>query len=120
MTRKTEGFFAEPVNGRSLLYHIDCGFSNREGIYYARYMDDFLLLTHTRWQLRRCIAELNESLDVSGFEQHPEKTFTGRVTRGFDWPGAWYEAGPPGCRPGQYDSTGNGVCGFMSQPVAMD
>ncbi|EEE1295789.1 transposase, partial [Salmonella enterica subsp. diarizonae] len=67
--------------------------------YYARYMDDFLILTQTRWQLRRCIAQLNESLDVSGFEQHPDKTFIGRITRGFDWLGAWSEPGSAGLAP---------------------
>ncbi|EBI7650076.1 transposase, partial [Salmonella enterica] len=88
-----------PLMGASLLYHIDCGFSDREGIYYARYMDDFLILTQTRWQLRRCIAQLNDSLDVSGFEQHPDRTYIGRITRGFDWPGAWFEPGSAGLAP---------------------
>ncbi len=94
-----KGCSLSPLMGASLLYHIDCGFSHREGIYYARYMDDFLILTQTRWQLRRCIAQLNESLDVSGFEQHPDKTFIGRITRGFDWLGAWSEPGSAGLAP---------------------
>ncbi|ENC7118052.1 transposase, partial [Salmonella enterica] len=94
-----KGCSLSPMIGASLLYLIDCGFSHREGIYYARYMDDFLLLTRTRWQLRRCIAQLNDSLDVSGFEQHPDKTFIGRISRGFDWLGAWFEPGAAGLAP---------------------
>lgn len=43
-------------------------------VFYARYMDDFLLLNRTRWQLRRGISRLAEFFDLSGFERHPEKT----------------------------------------------
>ncbi|EMB7449136.1 hypothetical protein VAB55_003134 [Salmonella enterica] len=85
--------------GCRLVARKHCGFSKREVIYYARYMDDFLILTQTRWQLRRCIAQLNDSLDVSGFEQHPDKTYIGRITRGFDWLGAWFEPGSAGLAP---------------------
>ncbi|EKM3981585.1 hypothetical protein PUT37_001916 [Salmonella enterica] len=75
------------------------GFSKLEGIYYARSTDDFFILTQTRWQLSRCIAQLNDSLDVSGFEPHPDKTYFGRMARGFDWLGAWFEPGSAGLAP---------------------
>lgn len=49
-----------PLIGGSLLYHIDQSFRemNPDNVFYVRYMDDFLLLTRTRWQLRRGIAQL--------------------------------------------------------------
>ncbi|EGT3611690.1 transposase [Morganella morganii] len=94
-----KGCSLSPLMGASLLYDIDSSFSNVDGIYYARYMDDFLLLTGTRWQLRRCVAQLNESLDVSGFEQHPGKTYIGKTAKGFDWLGAWVERGNHGISP---------------------
>ncbi|EBH8951723.1 transposase [Salmonella enterica subsp. diarizonae serovar 48:i:z] len=83
-----------PLMGASLLYHIDCGFSHREGIYYAAIWTTFFYSP-----VHACIAQLNESLDVSGFEQHPDKTFIGRITRGFDWLGAWFEPGAAGLAP---------------------
>ncbi len=90
------GCALSPLIGGSLLRHIDgyyCSFDPDE-VFYARYMDDFLLLTRSRWQLRRGIGRLAEFFDVSGFERHPDKTRTGRVEKGFDWLGIWF--GPEG------------------------
>lgn len=91
------GCALSPLIGGSLLYHVDCHFRtlSPEEVFYARYMDDFLLLTSTRWQLRRGIARLAEYFDVSGFERHPEKTQTGRIEKGFDWLGVWFGAEGP-------------------------
>lgn len=55
-------------------------------------MDEILLLTRPRWQLRRAIRQLAEFFDLSGFERHPEKTQTGRISHGFDWLGIWFYA----------------------------
>jgi hypothetical protein len=53
-------------------------------------MDDFLVLTRTRWQLRRCVKRLHEFFDLGGFETHPDKTQLGRIEHGFDWLGVWF------------------------------
>lgn len=53
-------------------------------------MDDFLVFTRTRWQLRRAVARLAERFDISGFERHPDKTQTGKLEKGFDWLGIWF------------------------------
>lgn len=88
------GCALSPLIGGSLLRHIDGWYSSFDSdeVFYARYMDDFLLLTRTRWQLRRGISRLAEFFDLSGFERHPEKTQTGRVEKGFDWLGIWFGA----------------------------
>ncbi|MFA1240773.1 hypothetical protein ACLPHD_20275 [Serratia odorifera] len=70
---------------------------NPEETFYFRYMDDFLLLTRTRWQLSRGIARLAEYLELSGFECYTDKTQTGRLEYGFDWLGLWF--GPDGTTP---------------------
>lgn len=48
-------------------------------------MDDFLILTKTQHKLRECVRYLNSSLSVRGFEKHKDKTFIGKISRGFDW-----------------------------------
>ncbi|MBH3000329.1 transposase [Serratia marcescens] len=94
------GCALSPLLGASLLYHVDVRFSSVEDIYYARYMDDFMVLTRTRWRLRQCVAQLNDYFDMRGFEPHPDKTFIGRTARGFDWLGAVFnEHGAAGLAP---------------------
>jgi len=60
----------------------------KKSIYYARYMDDIVILTHTRWQLRKQVRTLNQFFNEAGFSQYPDKTFIGRTKRGYDWMGA--------------------------------
>jgi hypothetical protein len=53
------------------------------GLTYARFMDDWVILAPTRWSLRRAIVVVNETLRELRVEQHPDKTFIGRMERGF-------------------------------------
>lgn len=84
------GCALSPLMGAALLYHVDSHFAASQGIFYARYMDDFVLLTRTRWQLRRCVKQLHEFFNLGGFETHPDKTQLGRIEHGFDWLGVWF------------------------------
>jgi len=59
----------------------------RDGTFYARYMDDWVILAPTRWKLRRAVAAMNEVLCGLKLRKHPDKTFIGRVERGFDFLG---------------------------------
>lgn len=79
-----------PIIGASLLRHIDGDISSRENVFYQRYMDDFIIFTKTRWQLRHIIKRLNEYFDLGGFEPHPDKTQLGKIQNGFDWMGVWF------------------------------
>ena len=83
------GCALSPLIGAALLYDMDTHFTGVKEVLYARYMDDFVLLTRSRWQLRRCVRDLNQFFAMDGFEKHPEKTRIGRVVKGFDWLGAW-------------------------------
>lgn len=82
------GCALSPLMGALHLWAVDNHFARQPGIYYARYMDDFVILTKTRWQLRRQVASLNGFFNDYGFRQHPDKTFIGRTAKGFDWMGA--------------------------------
>lgn len=84
------GSALSPLIGGSLLWHIDDDFSKREDLFYARYMDDFIIFTRTRWHARRAIKRLLGALTREGFDTHPDKTKLGRIEKGFDWLGQWY------------------------------
>jgi RNA-directed DNA polymerase len=57
------------------------------GLFYIRFMDDILVLAPTRWKLRRAVRLVNEILGALRLEKHPDKTFIGRIERGFDFLG---------------------------------
>jgi len=50
-------------------------------------MDDILILAPTRWQLRGAVKVVNQTLGTLSLEKHPDKTFIGRIARGFDFLG---------------------------------
>ena len=66
-------------------------FNAIEDIYYAGYMDNFMVLTRTRWRLRQCVARVNEYFEWGGFTQHPDKTYIGKLSHGMDWPGVQFD-----------------------------
>ncbi|EHN8908237.1 hypothetical protein F6T93_001502 [Enterobacter hormaechei] len=83
-----------PLMGALYLHEMDEHFGREmqaNKIYYARFMDDIVVLTHSRWQLRKHVSKLNQLLAEKHLRQHPDKTFIGRTVRGFDWMGAWLE-----------------------------
>jgi len=59
----------------------------KTGLAYARFMDDWVILAPTRWKLRAAIRLVNDTLAELHVEQHPDKTFIGRISRGFDFLG---------------------------------
>ncbi|MCE5983552.1 reverse transcriptase domain-containing protein [Pseudomonas sp. LF19] len=99
-----DGVFHTPVKGIARgsaispllaafhLYAVDQAFAACAQLVYVRYMDDFLLFAKTRWHLRKAVKQLNRFFNVYGFEQHPDKTFIGKVDKGFDWMGFVFTA----------------------------
>lgn len=57
------------------------------GLFFVRYMDDVIVLAPTRHKLRRAVKIVNETLAELWLEKAPNKTFIGRVERGFDFLG---------------------------------
>jgi len=57
------------------------------GLTYVRFMDDWVILAPTRWKLRHAIRIVNQTLGELKVEQHPDKTYIGRITNGFDFLG---------------------------------
>jgi hypothetical protein len=46
-----------------------------------------IVLAPTRWKLRAAIRVVNQALAELKVQQHPDKTFVGRISRGFDFVG---------------------------------
>ncbi|WP_421263969.1 reverse transcriptase domain-containing protein [Aeromonas sp. 600527] len=84
------GCALSPLIGASLLYHIDADFAGQPDLYYARYIDDFIILARTRWRLRRAIVSLRGHLAEGRFSLHPDKTRIGKLAKGVDWLGGWF------------------------------
>ena len=70
-------------------FFLDCLDRQMEwlGVFYRRFMDDFIVLTTTRWKLKRAVKVVNQHLNGLKLEKHPDKTFVGRISRGFDFLG---------------------------------
>ncbi len=66
----------------------------KSGLFYVRFMDDILVLSPTRWRLRKAVKVENQLLGSLNLEKHPDKTFIGRIEKGFDFLG--YHFGPDG------------------------
>ncbi len=47
-------------------------------------MDDILVLSPSRWRLRKAVKVVNQVLTFLKLEKHPEKTFVGKTERSFD------------------------------------
>jgi hypothetical protein len=50
-------------------------------------VDDILVLAPTRCTLRAAVRQVHQTLTALGLAVHPDKTFIGRIERGFDFLG---------------------------------
>ena len=82
-----------PLMGAFFLNELDEGFA-QDGLFYVRYMDDILIMTKTRWKCRGAVKQLNATFNQLKLEKHPDKTFIGRIEKGFDFLG--YHFSPKG------------------------
>ncbi len=55
--------------------------------FYARYMDDWVILVKTRSQLRRVVKKMHHVMQKLNFKLAVNKTYIGRVQKGFDFLG---------------------------------
>ena len=81
-----------PALGGFFLYELDQQFVSSD-VFYLRYMDDLLVLTKTRWKLRRAVRQLNQALARLRLEKSRPKTFVGKAEKGFDFLGYRFEPG---------------------------
>ncbi len=89
----SRGCSLSPLIGVFFLHELDASFE-QDRLFYVRYMDDILILTKTRWKCRRAVKQHNQALNQLRLEKHPDKTFIGKVEKGFDFLG--YHFSPQG------------------------
>ena len=82
-----------PMLGAFFLTEVDDALE-RLGLFSVRYMDDILVLAPTRWKLRQAVKVVNQILTSLRLAKHPDKTFIGRIVKGFDFLG--YHFSPDG------------------------
>lgn len=58
--------------------------------FYIRYMDDFLIISHDKEYLQRCMAEIREQLTQLDFELNEKKTRIYRLSEGIEFLGFIY------------------------------
>ena len=75
-----------PLIGAFFLGELDARME-RTGLFYVRFMDDILVLAPTHAKLRTVVRAVNEVLSALRLEKHPDKTFIGKIERGFDFLG---------------------------------
>jgi RNA-directed DNA polymerase len=63
------------------------------GLFYLRYMDDIIVLAPSHWKLRQAVRVVNQTLSGLRLEKHPEKTFIGKIERGFEFLGYHFRPG---------------------------
>ena len=84
-----------PLLGAFFLAEVDRSLEG-QCFFYVRYMDDLLVLTKTRWRLRKAVKAINQGFSALGVEKHPDKTFIGRIRKGFDFLGYRFGEGALG------------------------
>ncbi len=65
----------------------------KTGLLYSRFMDDWVVIAPTRWTLRSAVRIVNETLNLLKVDKHPDKTYIGKVERGFDFLGYFISPG---------------------------
>jgi RNA-directed DNA polymerase len=59
--------------------------------FYRRFMDDIIVLAKTRWHLRKAVRTVNQHFNQLKVEQAPDKTFIGKISKGWDFLGYHFD-----------------------------
>ena len=52
-----------------------------KSLFYRRYKDDIIVLSQTRWKLRKAIKTVNHHFEKLKLKQHPDKTDIGKIKK---------------------------------------
>ncbi len=74
-----------PLLGAIALIPLDKAMGQIKGIFYARFMDDWVVLTKSHTALRKIIKITHKIVGELKFELHPTKTYIGKISHGFNF-----------------------------------
>ncbi len=81
-----------PLLGAIALFPLDEIMPTFDDVHYIRFMDDWCVLCRTRQQLRRVVRSTHKALERCGdLKLHPDKTFIGKIDKGFDFLGYHFD-----------------------------
>jgi hypothetical protein len=82
----SSGCSLSPLISSFYLYELDKAMEDKP-VFYRRYMDDVIVLSTSRWKLRKAIKTVNQYFEKLKLKQHHDKTTIGRIKSGFDFLG---------------------------------
>jgi RNA-directed DNA polymerase len=80
-----------PVIAAYYLKALDEQMAGDPRYFYRRYMDDVIILAKTRWHLRKAVRTVNQHFHQLKVEQAPDKTFIGKISKGWDFLGYYFD-----------------------------
>jgi RNA-directed DNA polymerase len=80
-----------PVIAAYYLKALDEQMAGDTRYFYRRYMDDIIVLAKTRWHLRKAVRTVNQHFHQLKVEQAPDKTFIGKISKGWDFLGYYFD-----------------------------
>ena len=80
-----------PLLGAIALIPLDNAMSQIKGIFYARFMDDWVVLTKSKTALRKIVKITHKVLNSLKLELHPNKTYIGKISHGFNFLGYYMD-----------------------------
>jgi Reverse transcriptase (RNA-dependent DNA polymerase) len=80
-----------PLLGAIALVPLDKAIGQLQGTFYARYMDDWVVLTKSKTALRKAIKITHDVLNGLRLKLHPTKTYIGKISHGFNFLGYYMD-----------------------------
>ena len=80
-----------PLLGAIALMPLDLELKNMKNVFYARYMDDWCVLTKTKSALRKVVKKTHKVMKHLKLTLHPTKTYIGKISKGFNFLGYFFD-----------------------------
>lgn len=81
-----------PLLGAIALLPLDKAMEQVRDIFYARFMDEWVILTKSKTALRKVVKIIHTILNALDFQLHPSKTYIGKISRGFNFLGYYMDS----------------------------
>jgi hypothetical protein len=80
-----------PLLGAIALMPLDQAISQIPGVFYSRFMDDWVVFTKSKTALRKVIKQTHNILNTLKLQLHPTKTYIGNISHGFNFLGYYMD-----------------------------